>query len=339
MKQDDPRTAIQEMIRAAFPQAEARVARFYAMQEYQLGWRDGRLTPAHAESGKLLRPLLSLLACRAAGGVPERALPLAAGIQLVHDFSLIHDDIEDQGEMRRGRPTVWKLWGLAQGINTGDGMLIIAHLAVHRLSEVGVPAEIALEVIRRFDETILTVCEGQYLDLSYEGDLGISEADYLAMISRKTASLVAAACGLGAIVGGADAATAAAMFDFGQNLGLAFQVQDDVLGIWGDSALTGKPPAADLHRRKVSLPIIHALNGAEQREGLAQLYAKQRTGDEDVRRMLDILEQAGARDYTEGVAAFYHKQALAALDSVRGRDAAALAELREIAEGLLQRRS
>jgi geranylgeranyl diphosphate synthase type I len=339
MKQDDPRTAIQEMIRAAFPQAEARVARFYAMQEYQLGWRDGRLTPAHAESGKLLRPLLSLLACRAAGGVPERALPLAAGIQLVHDFSLIHDDIEDQGEMRRGRPTVWKLWGLAQGINTGDGMLIIAHLAVHRLSEVGVPAEIALEVIRRFDETILTVCEGQYLDLSYESDLGISEADYLAMISRKTASLVAAACGLGAIVGGADAATAAAMFDFGQNLGLAFQVQDDVLGIWGDSALTGKPPAADLHRRKVSLPIIHALNGAEQREGLAQLYAKQRTGDEDVRRMLDILEQAGARDYTEGVAAFYHKQALAALDSVRGRDAAALAELREIAEGLLQRRS
>jgi len=327
------------MIRAAFPHAEARVARFYAMQEYQLGWRDERLTPAHAESGKLLRPLLSLLACRAAGGVPEQALPLAASIQLVHDFSLIHDDIEDQGDMRRGRPTVWKLWGLAQGINTGDGMLIVAHLAVHRLSEVGVPAEIVLEVIRRFDETILTVCEGQFLDLSYEGDLRISEADYLAMIGRKTATLVAAASGLGAIVGGANAATTAAMFDFGQNLGLAFQVQDDVLGIWGDSAVTGKPPAADLHRRKVSLPIIHALHGAEQREGLARLYGKKHTNDEDVRRILDILEQAGARGYTEGVAAFYHKQALAALDSVRGGDTAALADLRGIAEGLVQRRS
>ncbi|HEY3230361.1 MAG TPA: polyprenyl synthetase family protein [Roseiflexaceae bacterium] len=338
MKQVDPRTAIQEMMRAAFPQAEARVARFYAMQEYQLGWRDERLTPSHANSGKLLRPLLSLLACRAAGGAPERALPLAASIQLVHDFSLIHDDIEDQGETRRGRPTVWKLWGLAQGINTGDGMLIVAHLALHRLSEVGVPAEIALEVIRRFDQTILTVCEGQFLDLSYEGDLRISEADYLAMISRKTATLVAAACELGAIVGGANAATATAMFDFGQNLGLAFQVQDDVLGIWGDSAMTGKPPAADLHRRKVSLPIIHALHSAEQREDLMRLYGKQRTDDEDVRRVLDILEQAGARDYTEGVAVAYHKEALAALDSVRG-DEAALAELRRITEGLLQRRS
>ena len=325
-------------MRATFPQAEARVARFYAMQEYQLGWRDERLAPAYADSGKLLRPLLSLLACRAAGGIPERALPIAAGIQLVHDFSLIHDDIEDLGETRRGRPTVWKLWGLAQGINTGDGMLIVAHLAVHRLSEVGVPAEVALEVIRRFDEAILTVCEGQFLDLSYEGDLRISEADYLAMIGRKTAALVAAACGLGAIVGGANATTATAMFDFGQNLGLAFQVQDDVLGIWGDSALTGKPPAADLHRRKVSLPIIYALHGAEQREGLARLYGKKRPGDEDVRRILDILEQAGARGLTEGVAAFYHKEALAALDSVRGEDAA-LAELRRIAEGLVQRRS
>jgi len=339
MKQVDPRTAIQDMMRAAFPQAEARVARFYAMQEYHLGWRDERLTPAQADSGKLLRPLLSLLACRAAGGAPERALPLAASIQLVHDFSLIHDDIEDLGETRRGRPTVWKLWGLAQGINTGDGMLIVAHLAVHRLSEVGVPPEITLEVIRRFDEAILTVCEGQFLDLSYEGDLRISEADYLAMISRKTATLVAAACGLGAIVGGANATMATAMFDFGQNLGLAFQVQDDVLGIWGDSAVTGKPPAADLHRRKVSLPIIYALHGAEQREGLARLYGKKRPGDQDVRRILDILEQAGARGYTEGVAASYHKEALAALDSVRGEDAAALAELRRIAEGLVQRRS
>src|SRR5437764_6787283 len=119
MKQVVPRIAIQEMMRAAFPQAEARVAQFYAMQEYQLGWRDELLASADTEPGKLLRPVLSLLACRIGGGEAGRALPLAAGIQLVHDFSLIHDDIEDQSATRRGRPTVWKLWGLAQGINTG----------------------------------------------------------------------------------------------------------------------------------------------------------------------------------------------------------------------------
>jgi geranylgeranyl diphosphate synthase type I len=338
MNQSDSRIAIQDMMRAAFPEAEERVAQFYAMQQYQLGWRNERLTPTSAAAGKLLRPYVVLLACRVAGGDPRRALPLAAGIQLVHDFSLIHDDIEDHSETRRGRPTVWKLWGLAQGINTGDGLLIVAHLALHRMVEAGVPAEVALEVIRRFDQTILTVCEGQFLDLSYEGNLSISEADYLSVISRKTAALVAAACGLGAIVGGADAATSTALFDFGQNLGLAFQIQDDVLGIWGDPAVTGKPAAADLYRHKLSLPLIHALRSAEERERLAQLYRQESTDEQDVAQILGILDQAGARGYTEGVAAFYHQQALAALASARGA-AQALDELRQMAEGLVGRTS
>jgi geranylgeranyl diphosphate synthase, type I len=338
MNQNISRIAIQDMMRAAFPAAEERVAQFYAMQQYQLGWRDEQLAPANAAAGKLLRPYIVLLACRAAGGDVRHALPLAAGMQLVHDFSLVHDDIEDQSETRRARPTVWKLWGLAQGINTGDGLLIVAHLALHRMAGVGVPAEVALEVIRRFDQTILTVCEGQFLDLSYEGDLSIGEADYLAMISRKTAALVAAACGLGAIVGGADAEMAKALFDFGQNLGLAFQNQDDVLGIWGDPEVTGKPAAADLYRRKLSLPVIHALRRAEERELLAQLYRKENIDDDEVAQMLGILNQAGARGYTEGVAAFYHQQALAALDAVRG-NAEAVEELRSLAEGLVGRGS
>jgi geranylgeranyl diphosphate synthase type I len=326
------------MMRAAFPAAEERVAQFYAMQQYQLGWRDEQLKPTDAAAGKLLRPYVVLLACRAAGGDARQALPLAAGIQLVHDFSLIHDDIEDQSEMRRGRPAVWKLWGLAQGINAGDGLLIVAHLVLHRMAEAGVPAEIALEVIKRFDQTILTVCEGQFLDLSYENNLSINEADYLSMISRKTAALVAAACGLGAIVGGADAAMSTALFDFGQNLGLAFQIQDDILGIWGDPLVTGKPAAADLYRHKLSLPVIHALRGAEERETFAQLYRKPSTSEEDVAQMLGILDQVGARGYTEGVAAFYHRQAMAALDSARGTSQA-MSELQLMAEGLFGRSS
>ncbi len=326
-------------MREAFPQFEARVERFYAMQQYQLGWRDENLAPSDSVAGKLLRPYLVLLACRAAGGDIQKALPLAAAIQLVHDFTLIHDDIEDQSETRRGRPTVWKLWGLAQGINTGDGLLIVAHLAIHRLQEAGVPAEIALEVIKRFDQTILTVCEGQFLDLSYEGDLRIGEADYLAMISRKTAALVAASTSIGAIVGGADVATAKALFDFGQNLGLAFQIQDDVLGIWGEPSVTGKPAAADLYRHKLSLPVIYALQHADRREDLANLYSKNHASDADVAQMLAILDEVGAQGYTEGVAAHYHSQAMQALDSIQGGDAEALAQLRGLAESLVGRRS
>ncbi|HWQ13625.1 MAG TPA: polyprenyl synthetase family protein [Roseiflexaceae bacterium] len=336
MSDTNERVIIQDAMRAAFPAAEARVARLYQMMEYHLGWRDERLAPAEVDPGKLLRPRLCLLACRAANGDPRRALPLAAGIQLVHDFSLIHDDIEDDSAARRGRPTVWKLWGLAQGINTGDGMFVIAHLALHRLVEAGVPAEVTLEILRRFSTTILTIVEGQFLDLSFEGDLAIGEADYLAMISRKTAALLAASSGLGAIVGGADAATARALFDFGMHLGLAFQIQDDVLGVWGDPQVTGKPFAADLYRRKLSLPVIVALRSAPRREELARLYRGAVVGDAEVQEMLAILDEAGARGYTEGVAEFHHREALAALGQAQG-DAQALAELRRLAEGLLGR--
>lgn len=334
----DERAAVQEAMRHAFPAAEQRVAQFYAMMEYHLGWRDALLAPASFDPGKLLRPYITLLACRAAGGDALRALPVAAGIQLLHDFSLIHDDIEDDSATRRGRPTVWRLWGLPQGINTGDGMFVLAHLAVHRLAESGTPAELTLEVLRRFSTTILTICEGQFLDLSYEGNLTIGEADYLAMIGRKTAALVGAAAELGALVGGADEATARALAEFGVSLGLAFQIQDDVLGVWGDPEATGKPFAADLVQRKLSLPVIHALGAAPGRARLAEIYARRDTAAGDVAAMLDVLGEAESRTYTERVAARYHQDALAALGRVRG-DAQALDELRAIADGLLGRRS
>ncbi|HEU4326967.1 MAG TPA: polyprenyl synthetase family protein [Roseiflexaceae bacterium] len=335
----DSRTLIQEAMRASFPAYEDRVARFYGMQEYQLGWRDEQFGPANCDPGKLLRPKLSLLTCQAVGGDPRQALPLAAAIQLVHDFSLIHDDIEDQSTTRRGRATVWTIWGLAQGINTGDGMLIVAHLALHRLAEQGVAPEVALNVLRLFDQTILEVCEGQFLDLSFEGNLGITEDDYLAMIGRKTAALIDAAAELGALVGGANAETARALGRFGRSLGLAFQIQDDILGIWGDPAVTGKPAAADLYRRKVSLPVVHALATAEERTALADLYRQEELSDADVQRALDILEQAGAREHTAAVGARYHAEALAALEAVKGGETAAMAELHGLAQGLVGRKS
>jgi geranylgeranyl diphosphate synthase type I len=289
------RQAIQDAMRAAFPESESQVARFYAMQQYHLGWRDAELSPATVDPGKLLRPYLALLACQAVGGRVEQAMPLAAGIELIHNFTLIHDDIQDVSPLRRGRATVWNLWGLAHGITAGDSMFALAHLAVHRLRAVGVPATVVLEVLQRLDETILAVCEGQYLDCSYEGNLRITEDDYLAMICRKTSTLIGTAVSTGALVGGSDTATAQALYNFGINLGMAFQLQDDILGIWGDPKLTGKPAAADLARRKVTLPIIRALRDSRQRQALADLYRKETISDADVEHMLTILDETTIR--------------------------------------------
>lgn len=314
MKNHDIRAQIQNEMQAAFPSAEQRVAPFYGMQEYHLGWRDTNLNPDISDPGKLLRPQLAILMCQVAGGQVAQALPLAAGIQLIHDFTLIHDDIEDDSDTRRGRITVWKQWGLAQGINAGDGMFSIAHLALYRLKDQGISSDVILDVFKHFDQTILTICEGQYLDLSFEGDLTITEADYLAMISRKTAALIACATGLGAIVGGVEREQAQAFFDFGQNLGLSFQIQDDVIGIWGEPEKTGKPRAADIYRRKVSLPIVYALRNAAQSDELAAIYQQQQLEDDDVSRALAILEDAGARAYTEGIAAEYHTAAVQAFE-------------------------
>jgi geranylgeranyl diphosphate synthase, type I len=342
MTQSDMLALIQTEMRAAFPEHEARVADFYAMQEYHLGWRDERLKPADSDPGKLLRPQLVLLACRAAGGDARQALPVAAGVQLLHDFTLIHDDIEDDSDTRRGRRTVWTIWGLAQGINAGDGMFVIAHLAMYRMRELGVPAETILAVLQRFDETIIRVCEGQYLDLSFEGRLSITTADYLGMIGRKTAALIAGAAALGALVAAAPASVVEDLAVFGKRLGLAFQIEDDILGIWGDPELTGKPRAADLYRRKVSLPIVHALEHAAASADLAAIYSAGDPNDAAVERCLAILDSAGSQAYCAGIAAEHHHAALAALERIPPGSAAsaqALAQLRTMAEHLLGRQA
>ncbi len=342
MTQPDMPGLIQAEMRAAFPAYEARVADFYAMQEYHLGWRDEHLQPDRSDPGKLLRPQLVMLACRAAGGDPRQALPVAAGVQLLHDFTLIHDDIEDNSDTRRGRRTLWTIWGLAQGINAGDGMFVIAHLAMYRMRDLDVSAERLLAVLQRFDETIIRVCEGQYLDLSFEGRLTITTDDYLGMIGRKTAALVAGAAAFGALVAGAPPAVVEDLAEFGRSLGLAFQIEDDILGIWGDPELTGKPRAADLYRRKVSLPIVRALEHAGNSAELAAIYTAGDPNDAAVERCLAILDSADSRAYCAGVAAEHHNTALAALERIPASSdasATALAALRQMAENLLGRQA
>lgn len=331
--------AVHAAMRTVFPEAEEHVQQFYAMQEYHLGWRDAALNASAADSGKLIRPRLCTLACQATGGKPEQALPLAAALQLLHDFTLIHDDIEDASPTRRGRETVWQLWGVPQAINAGDGMFVLAQLSVLRLLDVGVEAATVVELSRRFNDMVVRICEGQYLDMTFETRLDITESDYLGMISRKTATLIASATGLGAILGQGTAEHCKQLYRFGEALGLAFQIEDDILGIWGLEAATGKPEAHDIWGRKKSLPIIHALSHAEpaEREELLAIYEEPELTQAQVDTVRAALDRSGSRGYTAGVARFYHEEALTALDALADLEPGAIAELRQITTQLLGR--
>jgi geranylgeranyl diphosphate synthase type I len=306
---------------------------YYGMLHYHMGWLDAELRPTQGQAGKRVRPVLCLLACEAAGGVLEQALPVAVGIETLHNFSLLHDDIEDNSDTRRGRPTVWKLWGQPQAINAGDGMFVLAHLAFARLPARGVPVERAFAALRTFDQTCLKLTQGQYLDIRYEDRLDVTVEDYMTMISGKTAALIATSTYLGAFLAGADETTAGHYRGFGHHLGLAFQVQDDILGIWGDAAVTGKSDSSDIETRKKTLPVVF---GLERSPALRQLYASDQITPHQVEAVAQILDELGAREMAEALATKHHRKAMEALMR-SGADGEAGQALKELATSLLKR--
>jgi geranylgeranyl diphosphate synthase type I len=312
---------------------------FFGMMGYHLGWLDRSFRPAEGRSGKRLRPLLCLLSCEVAGGAWRKALPAAAAVELLHTFTLVHDDIQDHSSLRWGRPTVWNVWGIPQAINVGDGLFVLARAALLRLWRGGIAPEVVLQAVERFDRTILTICEGQYMDLSFEGRLDVDEPAYLDMISRKTAALIETALHLGSLVAGAEAAIVEALRAYGRALGLAFQMQDDVLGVWGEEEHTGKPAAVDVLGRKLGLPIIHGLSSAAEQDRmvLARVYGgEDPVGEDEAREVLAILDRTGSRAYTEQQAADYHSRALEALGVVPA--GAPRQALEDVAHFLLGRR-
>ena len=232
---------------------------FAALLAYPLGWVDPDLQPLAdpTVAGKRLRPALCLLICEALAGDHRPALAPAAAVELVHNFSLVHDDIQDESPLRRGRPSVWQRWGTAQAINIGDALFALAQLALTDPSSV--PPILVAEAITQLNRTCLRLVEGQYLDLALQTGGGATFEAYQSMIEGKTAALIECAAHLGARYGGADPTRAARFAAFGHQLGIAFQLQDDVLGVWGDPALTGKSADTDLQTRKQALPAILAL--------------------------------------------------------------------------------
>jgi len=305
----------------------------FDMVRYHLGWVDASLQPSDARSGKRIRPLLCLLACTGCGGAWKEALPAAAAVELLHNFTLIHDDIEDGDERRRGRPTVWSIWGQAQAINVGDTLFSVSQLALLRLQERDVPSPIVVRAARLLNETCVALTAGQYLDIGFERRDRIAIDEYVAMIEGKTAALMACSGELGALIGGAHGGERRCLRAFGHHSGLAFQMQDDVLGIWGDAGVTGKPVGADIARRKKTLPILY---GLEQSAELRSLLAQETLSTADVRKATRLLEEVGSREHTEQLARKHYTRALSALEDANLSEPGERA-LHELAQSLLNR--
>jgi geranylgeranyl diphosphate synthase type I len=274
------------------------------MEAYHLGWFDVELEPLAqpVAVGKRMRPALCLLVCEGLAGTLDPALGVAAAIELVHNFSLVHDDIQDRSHTRRGRPTVWARWGGAQAINVGDALFATAQLAL--LEDAALAAELRVEASRILSEACLLLVEGQYLDLALQGRPASIE-QYDAMVGRKTAALLAASAELGAVCGGGDAATRDAYRQFGLSLGLAFQYQDDVLGVWGDPRVTGKSAAVDVRSAKQGLPAVLAFRRAEATDAdeLRHLYSLPRRDRAAVAAVKHLFDRLHVRATAEALVA------------------------------------
>jgi len=295
--------------------------RLAAMLEYHLGWRgpDLEVLPKPAPAGKKLRPALVLLVAQAVSGeISAAARSSAAAVELIHNFSLVHDDIQDRSELRRHRPTVWTLWGMPQGINVGDALFALAQLVV---SEEG--SALAAQLAAELNRTALGLSEGQFQDIDLQDGRTPATLDaYDDMISRKTGVLFACACRMGAMAAGATEAQRDAYAAYGLLLGIAFQEQDDLLGVWGMAADTGKPDAADIVERKRGLPAAMALGRRDAPEWLRAAYQDQdaELSAEMVARIITHFEALGLRSAIEQRVEERYRQALACLEAGRPRE-------------------
>ena len=271
-----------------------------AVAAYHLGLADAQGRPAgRGGSGKALRPALALLSARAAGAAPERGVPAAAAVELVHNFSLLHDDIMDGDTERRHRPTAWTVFGVGSAILAGDALLALAQDA---LLEDAAPQ--GPWAARCLSAAVQRLIAGQGADLAFERRDDVTLAECIEMAGDKTAALMACAASIGAIGVGAPASVAMGLAGFGAHAGLAFQLTDDLLGIWGAPEITGKPVHSDLRARKKSLPVVAALaSGSEAgRELRSCLTADGPLGEDDLLRAAGLVEQGGGRQWAEAEA-------------------------------------
>ena len=292
----------------------------YTLLQYHLGWVDrwGNQTWSAISQGKALRPTLCLFACEALSQDFSRAVAAAAALELIHNFSLIHDDIQDQDRERRHQPTVWHLWGVPKALVAGNAMQSAGDLALLNAAHEDALPEVTIKVSQLLTDNYLDMIEGQCLDLAFEAKTTITTEEYLQMITRKTGSLIRSGLEIGALVATDDTAAFRAFSRFGSHLGRAFQIRDDYLGIWGDDSNTGKATANDIRRRKKSFPVVFALNHAygQARHDLLEIYGRQELGEDDVARVLAVLDEVGAQEHSQRLIEASVGDALGALEAV-----------------------
>jgi geranylgeranyl diphosphate synthase type I len=301
------RTTVDPALRSAVAQLPASMRR---VARYHFGWCDSEGKPASNASGKAVRPALALLCAQAVGGDPQAAVPAAVAVELVHNFSLLHDDVLDRDLLRRHRPTAWTVFGAADAILAGNAMLSLAFQCIAQNS-----GPLGGEGVRRLHQSVAELCHGQSLDLSFEQRGQVEMGESWAMSAAKTGALFSCACSLGAMAGGASADQVRLLNGFGDHLGLAFQLVDDLLGIWGDPAVTGKPAHSDLMSRKKSLPAVAALNSeTAPGQDVARFYQRPepfQPGELPV--IAELIERAGAREWARGAAASERRSAVESL--------------------------
>ncbi|MFI8521029.1 polyprenyl synthetase family protein [Streptomyces sp. NPDC085481] len=286
---------------------------------YHFGWIDAHGKPTDGDSGKAVRPALALISAEAAGAAPEVGIPGAVAVELVHNFSLLHDDLMDGDEQRRHRDTVWKVHGPAQAILVGDALFALANELLLELGTVE-----AGRATRRLTTATRKLIDGQAQDISYEHRERVTVEECLEMEGNKTGALLACAVSIGAVLGGADDCTADKLEEYGYHLGLAFQAVDDLLGIWGDPEATGKQTWSDLRQRKKSLPVVAALAaGGPASEQLGELLAADAKSsdfdsfsEEEFATRAALIEEAGGREWTSQEARRQHAIAIEALHDV-----------------------
>jgi geranylgeranyl diphosphate synthase type I len=323
--------AIEKELQYQVSRLEARrTSHFHEMLTYHMGWT-GEGAGREA-TGKRIRPLIVLLATASQGVDWKTSLPAAAAVELVHNFSLVHDDVQDNSEKRRGRSTVWTKWGVPMAINVGDAMFVIANQAIMDLAKAH-PASTVVRAATILHDTCLDLTRGQFLDRSYEERNDLSLEDYWPMVGGKTSALLSACTHIGALLGNAGEAEQEAYRQFGYHLGLAFQVQDDILGIWGDEAVTGKSTASDLVEGKNSLPVLYAL---EKQGKFSERWKQGPITANEVKAVALQLKEEGGQSYAEEISEKETQIAMKYLNEANPRGAAGESML-ELANMLLKR--
>ncbi|RFS82823.1 polyprenyl synthetase family protein [Actinomadura spongiicola] len=289
-------TDVRELVDGALRAAVGRLdPRTYRVAAYHLGWTDEEGRPRAAPAGKALRPALALLSARAALAPQESALPGAVAVELVHAFSLLHDDIMDGDRTRRHRPAAWTIFGEASAILAGDALLALAGEVL-----LEAPGQGSARAAHALAAATRGLIAGQSLDMDFETRRKISLDECVAMAAGKTAALLACSCAIGAVLDGAPESLSDALEAFGADLGIAFQLVDDLLGIWGDPDATGKPALSDVRSRKMSLPVVAALNAeGPHAERLAEMYGRADLSEDDLREVAALVEAAGGRAWAE----------------------------------------